>query len=749
MNIQVTGAREHNLKNITVSIPRNKLVVITGVSGSGKSSLAFDTIFAEAQREFLESLSSYARKSLPKINPPDVDAIEGLSPAIVIDQRPLARNPRSTVGTVSEVYTYLRLLYSRLSRCGLSAGDFSFNSPSGACPTCTGLGVELRPNLDRLIDWDKSLNEGAILHRTWCVGSRYWNIIRAVGLFDMSKPLREFNEKELDTLLNSEPLQYQNREPGYVQSFSYEGVVRRLIKRQGDSRGQAGKTYDQEFFSPQTCGECQGSRLNARVRAATVNGKSIADLVAMEIQQLLPCIGTIDDPLAEPIMPFLKKTLAHLIEVGVGYLTLNRSVATLSSGEAQRVKIARQLGSSLTELIYILDEPTIGLHARDIDHLSQILRQLVTKPNTVIVVEHDRHVMLSADHIIDIGPRAGAYGGQIVAQGTPVEIMQSGSATGVYLSGLVRTQQKHVRRSSAGHIEIRDARLHNLKSINVHIPMNVLTCITGVSGSGKSSLVEVLISRNPSIIVVDQSPPGTTPRSNPATYIKVLDPIRKEFAEATGQSSSLFTFNSEGACPECNGLGYKTVDMHFLGDVYQVCEECEGKRFNARALMYQCRGRTIADIFDMTVVEAQAFFDNPAIKSGLSLLIDMGLDYLRLGQSLDTLSGGEAQRIKLVSRLEHKGNIYILDEPTKGLHFADIERLLAVLNRLVDDRNTVIVVEHNLDIVKNADWVIDLGPESGERGGEVIAEGTPEMVARNPSSHTGRYLREFLTSDTI
>jgi excinuclease UvrABC ATPase subunit len=745
MEIQIFGAKENNLKNISVSIPRNKLIVITGVSGSGKSSLAFDTIFAAAQREFLESMSSYARQRLPKINPPNVDVIEGLSPAIMIDQRPLARNPRSTVGTVSEIYTYLRLLFSRLSNCGLSAGDFSFNNPSGACPTCTGLGNELTPDLDKLIDWDKSINNGSILHRTWKIESRYWNIIRAIGLFDLDKPLRDFSEKELNTLLYSAPMQYQNQDAGYIQSFSFEGVVSRLLKRQGDSRGQEGNGYDQSFFSPQVCSECKGSRLNARARNAFFDGRSIVDWVTMEIQHLLPYIDTIHNPLAEAVLPYIKGMLQHLIDVGLGYLTLSRSVATLSGGEAQRVKLARQLGSSLVEMIYVLDEPTVGLHPREVDYLTKILHQLVVKGNTVIVVEHERNVMLNADYIIDIGPGAGTFGGKVVAQGSPEEIMRSGSSTGLYLSGAIVVKLKEKQRIYSKQIELRNAKLNNLKDITVHIPINTLTCITGVSGSGKSSLIDVLINKNPHIIVVDQSPPGASSRSNPATYTKLLDPIRKLFSDATGQSSSLFTFNSDGACKKCNGLGFINIDLHFLGSFDQPCEDCNGTGFNEKALRYKYKQKTIADVLDMTIKDASLFFTESSIKTNLALLQEVGLDYLRLGQPLNTLSGGEAQRIKLVSRLGQKGNIFVLDEPTKGLHFADIDRLLLVLNRLVDDGNTVIVVEHNLDVIKNADWIIDLGPEGGAKGGQLIFEGTPELLTKQPLSYTGQYLRDLLS----
>lgn len=746
MEIKIVGARENNLKNISVTIPRNKLVVITGVSGSGKSSLAFDTVFAAAQRDYLESMSSYARQHLPKISAPNVDSIEGLSPVVLLDQKPLARNPRSTVGTVSEIYTYLRLLYSRLSNVGLSAGDFSFNNPSGACPTCTGLGIELSPDLDRLLDWGKSINDGAILHRTWKVGSRYWNIIRAINLFDIDKPLKEFTQDELDVLLYSEPQQYQNNDAGYIQSFSFEGVVSRLLKRQRDSRGQAGKSYDQSFFSPQTCTKCRGARLNQRAMNARVDGKSIVDWVTMELQYLLPYTQTIKDPLAESILPYIREMLGHLIDVGLGYLTLSRSVASLSGGEAQRLKLARQLGSSLIEMIYILDEPTVGLHPREVNYLSKILRQIVDKGNTVIVVEHERSIMAIADHIVDIGPGAGTLGGKVVAQGTIADIIKSNSITGLYLSHSEKRQQRGNRRDVSAKIEVRNARLNNLKNITVHIPQNALTCITGVSGAGKSSLVNVLVNRFPKIIEVDQSPPGTSSRSNPATYTKLLNPIRKVFSSSTGQNASLFTFNSDGACPKCNGLGYISIDLHFLGSFDQKCDECNGKGFNDRALKFKYRGKSISDVLEMTVKDAELFFDEPSINSLLSLLSEVGLEYLRLGQPLNSLSGGEAQRIKLVSYLGKKGNVFVLDEPTKGLHFADIERLLAAINRLANDGNTIVVVEHNLDVIQSVDWVIDLGPEGGEKGGELIYEGSPELLLKNDQSYTAKYLNEMTTA---
>lgn len=743
MNIKVVGANENNLKNVSVEIPRNKLVVVTGVSGSGKSSLVFDTIFAEGQREFLESMSTYAQRSMPKLSPANVTSIEGLSPCIVIDQKALARNPRSTVGTVTEVYTFIRLLYSRMGMPILSAGEFSFNTPSGACQQCAGLGDELLPDLDSIIDWDKSLNEGAILHRTWKVESRYWNIINASEFFDMNKKLKNFTQEELDKLLYSESVNLQNKHAGYVQNFSYEGIIKRMTKRQSDSRGLSINSYDQDFFSKQRCTSCGGSRLNSKARSVKIGEHSIVDILNLEINELLPIIKSFKGQVADSITPYIIKMLTHMIDVGIGYLTLNRSVATLSGGESQKVKLARQLGSSLHHLIYVLDEPTAGLHARDIEKVSRLLRSIVEKTNTVIVVEHDKSVMLSSDYIIDIGPGAGIHGGEIVAQGKIEDFVKLNTITAKYLS---QNTSKNVykRRSPNGYIEIQNAKLHNLKNISVKIPKDIMTCITGVSGSGKSSLVDVLIQKRKDIIIVDQSQVGKSSRSNPATYTGAFDDIRIEFGKATGKDPSLFTFNGKGACDECQGLGQITMDMHFLGDIKQLCPKCKGKRYNPEVLTYKYKGKNIADVLNLTIEEALLYFENSLIKNKLKLLTQVGLDYLTLGQSLDTLSGGETQRVKLVKQLSLKGNIYVLDEPTRGLHFSDIEKLLVVLNKIVNKGNTVIIIEHNLDIIKQADWIIDLGPDGGKLGGVIIAEGTPEQIVNVKNSFTAKYLSNEL-----
>jgi len=744
MNIKVVGANENNLKNISVEIPRNKLVVVTGVSGSGKSSLVFDTIFAEAQREYLESMSTYAQRSMPKLSPANVTSIEGLSPCIVIDQKALARNPRSTIGTVTEIFTFIRLLFSRMGTPILSAGEFSFNTPSGACKNCAGLGNELLPELDNILDWNKSLNEGAILHRTWKVNSRYWNIINSSAFFDMNKKLKDFSKEERDKLLYSEPVNLQNQHAGYVQSFSYEGIIKRLTKRQADSRGLSINSYDQGFFTKQLCSACGGSRLNKKARSVKIDKVSIVEVLNLEIYELLPLIKTFKGQVAQSVTPYIIKMLSYMIDVGIGYLTLNRSVATLSNGESQKVKLARQLGSSLHQLIYVLDEPTAGLHARDIEKISAILRNIVDKTNTVIVVEHDKSVMLNADYIIDIGPGAGVHGGEIVAQGTIPNFLKTNTITAKYLSSNGKEKKQYKRRTSSKYIEINNAKLHNLKNVSVKIPKNIMTCITGVSGSGKSSLIDVLLKKIRDIIIVDQSPVGKSSRSNPATYTNTFDLIRKEFALATGKDPSLFTFNGKGACEECQGLGYKTMDMHFLGDIKQLCNECKGKRYKKEVLNYKYKNKNIADVLNLTIEEAINYFENSQIKNKLKLLSQVGLAYLTLGQSLDTLSGGETQRVKLVKYLSLKGNIYVLDEPTRGLHFKDIENLMQVLNKLVNKGNTVIIIEHNLDVIKQSDWIIDLGPEGGKHGGEIIAEGTPEQIIKVKGSYTAKYLTKEL-----
>ena len=749
MNIKVTGARTHNLKGITLEIPRNKLVVFTGVSGSGKSSLVFDTIYAEAYRQFLDSLSTRAQKYLPKLNRPDVDEINGLSPAVVVDQEKMGSNPRSTVGTVTETYTYLRLLYSR---CGTPRiGDstlFSFNTPEGACPVCRGLGEELILDRDSLIDWDKSLAEGAVKHPEYGIGMARWKILKISGLFDMDKPLKEFSEEELEKLLYSERIPIAStKSEDTIYSSNFEGVVtgikrRRLSKRE-TSLSATGR--DTRFFKLKLCTACNGSRLNERASSVTINGKTIADLVLMQLTDLKEFLESVKGPVAKPLVEKMSELLSHLINIGAGYLSLNRPVGTLSGGEAQRIKMGKQLGSDLIELMYILDEPSIGLHPKDISNLIAVLEKLRDHGNSVLVVEHDPAIIQAADLVVDIGPGAGTQGGEVVFQGTVKDLMADPKSLTGQLLQKKRVITKKTYRQPTGTIPIKSATLHNLKNISVDIPTGALVCVTGVAGAGKSTLInDVFAKDHPEAIVIDQSAVGRSVRSNPATYIGVFDLIRKVFAKSTGQKASLFSFNSEGACPKCGGLGFKKIEMHFLGYVHVTCDTCKGRRYSPEALEFKYKGENIAEVLEMTVDDAFAFFDDPEIKRKLSILGEVGLGYLTLGQSVDTLSGGEAQRIKITRELNKKGNIYIFDEPTTGLHMADIGTLLNVLNRLVDLGNTVIVIEHNLDVVGNADWIIDLGPEGGDRGGEVVAKGTPKDITQVKNSHTGQYLADLL-----
>lgn len=749
MNIRIEGARSHNLKNISLEIPRSRLVAVTGVSGSGKSTLVFDTIAAAAQREFFDSLSSYARRSLPRFPAPEIDSINYLSPCIVIDQRPVGHNSRSTVGTMTEAYTLLRLLYSRMGSPIVRAGDLSFNRPEGACEACGGLGVQMVPDLDRLIDFDKSLTGGAIRHRTWKVGSRYWNILKASGMFDMDRPVGTFDIETLQMLLYSEPRVLSNAAPGYVQSFSLEGVVRRLIKRQNDKRGLGSNDYDSGFFRVGPCEICNGSRINLRARSVLVEGRSITELVNMEFPELATHLETLKGSVAETIVPQIIRVLRYLIHSGVSYLTLGRSVNTLSGGESQRVKLSRQLGSALTEIIYVMDEPTIGLHPKDVDRLGDLLLELRSRPNTVLVVEHDRSIIERADHVIELGPSAGEGGGRVIGQGSPKLLAGLETPTGRMLGAHGASVQSRSVRRPSGYFDVTHARRHNLKDIEVHIPKGVLVCITGVSGSGKTSLVNVLLARHPEIVEVDQSPVGRSSRSIIATYVGAFDGIRDAFSAASGREPGIFAFNGTGACEVCAGLGQITMDMHFLGDVQMVCEKCNGKRYMSEVLRYRLRDKTIAEVLDLTVDEAADFFSEgeAEVRARLRLLSEVGLGYLRLGQPLNTLSGGELQRSKLANRLHKKGLAYCLDEPTRGLHYEDVQKLIRLLDRLVQGGNSVIIIEHDLSVISAADWVIDIGPGGGEAGGRIVAEGPPVEIAASPNSYTGYYLARALMID--
>ena len=935
--IRIRGANEHNLKNISLDIPRDELVVLTGLSGSGKSSLAFDTIYAEGQRRYMESLSSYARMFLGQMEKPDVESIEGLSPAISIDQKSTNRNPRSTVGTVTEIYDYFRLLYARIGiphcpkcgkeikkqtvdqmvdqimemeqgtriqllapvvrgrkgthvkllerakksgyvrvridgsmyelsediqldknlkhnieivvdrlvvkpgiekrltdsvenvlhlaeglmtvdviggepvnfsqsfscpDCGISIEEieprsFSFNNPFGACPECSGLGYKMEFDADLIIpDKSLSINEGAITVMGWQSASKKGSFTRAIlealaeeYQFSLDTPFEEYPEEIQNILIhgtngkNVNVHYFGQRGEGFY-DIAFEGIIKNVERRYRETYSEASKAEYEEFMRITPCRACKGQRLKPGALAVTVGNHNIAEITSFSIEELAKFLDNLEltsqqHMIGDQILKEIRARLQFLLDVGLDYLTLSRATGTLSGGEAQRIRLATQIGSGLVGVAYILDEPSIGLHQRDNDKLLGTLKHLRDLGNTVIVVEHDEDTMFAADHIVDIGPGAGEHGGEVIAEGTAEEIMQvPESITGAYLSGRIRIPVPEERRKPTGWLKIVGAQENNLKNIDVEIPLGVMTCVTGVSGSGKSSLVnEILykylakklnrartipgkhkkiegVEQLDKVINIDQSPIGRTPRSNPATYTGVFDQIRDLFAatqdaKERGYKKGRFSFNVKGGrCEACSGDGILKIEMHFLPDVYVPCEVCGGKRYNRETLEVHYKGKSIYDVLNMTVEEALTFFENvPSIRRKIETLYDVGLSYLRLGQPSTTLSGGEAQRIKLATELSKRSTgktIYILDEPTTGLHFADVHKLTEILKRLASDGNTVVVIEHNLDVIKTADYIIDIGPEGGAKGGTVIAEGTPEEVALNPVSYTGKYIDMML-----
>ncbi|WP_066175503.1 excinuclease ABC subunit UvrA [Bacillus marinisedimentorum] len=937
-HIHVKGARAHNLKNLDISIPRDKLVVLTGLSGSGKSSLAFDTIYAEGQRRYVESLSAYARQFLGQMDKPDVDSIEGLSPAISIDQKTTSRNPRSTVGTVTEIYDYLRLLFARVGRpvcpkhgteissqtiqqmtdrileypertklqvlaplvsgrkgehvkvfeeikkegyvrirvdgdmmevtddikleknkkhsievvidrivvkdgissrlsdsletalrlgegrvlidvigeeellfsehhacpeCGFSIGEleprmFSFNSPYGACPTCDGLGTKLEVDLDLVIpDWSKTLREHAIAPWEPTSSQYYPQLLESVANhygIDMDMPVKNLPKNQMDKILYGSGkdkihFRYEN-DFGQVRNNNiyFEGVIANVERRYKETGSDYIREQMEKYMAQKACPTCKGHRLKKESLAVKINGNHVGEVTALSIQEAKDFFESVEltekeRQIARLILREINERLGFLVNVGLDYLTLSRSAGTLSGGEAQRIRLATQIGSRLTGVLYILDEPSIGLHQRDNDRLINTLQNMRDIGNTLIVVEHDEDTMLAADHLIDIGPGAGAHGGEIVAAGTPQEVMEDDdSLTGQYLSGKKFIPLPAKRRKPDGrYVEVKGAKENNLKNINVKFPLGMFTCVTGVSGSGKSTLVNEILYKGlaqklyrtnlkpgahremkgldylDKVIDIDQSPIGRTPRSNPATYTGVFDDIRDVFARTNeakmrGYKKGRFSFNVKGGrCEACRGDGIIKIEMHFLPDVYVPCEVCHGKRYNRETLEVRYKDKNIADVLEMTVNEALDFFANiPKIRRKLQTIVDVGLGYIHLGQPATTLSGGEAQRVKLASELHRRStgrSFYILDEPTTGLHVDDIARLLKVLQRLVDNGDTVIVIEHNLDIIKAADYLVDLGPEGGDRGGTLIASGTPEKIAKTEDSYTGKYLGPILERD--
>ena len=747
-HIIIQNARVHNLKNISVEIPKHRVVVFTGVSGSGKSSLVFDAIYTEAQRQLIETFSTFARRRLPKLTRPDVDEIRNISTAIVIDQKRMGTTLRSTVGTATEIYSHLRLLFSRSGTPFIGPSFyFGFNHPEGMCLECKGLGKRITIDVELMLDTTKTLREGAINHPDYKVEGWNWREIIGIELFDNDKPLKEFSEDELDRLLYAKGIPIEKKHGAGTYTKNYEGIIRKLerlhINKAEEELSEARKDAYQKYFIYSDCPACHGSRLNERARSVKLNGKSIDEVVGLELTAVDDYLSGVSGEISTPLVNKMRRTLSHLIEIGVGYLSLNRQVGTLSGGESQRVKMARQLDCDLVDMMYIMDEPSIGLHPRDIGKLIEMLYQLKHRGNSILVVEHDPDVINAAEWIVDIGPEAGAHGGKIVYQGLVDQIYQSESITGKYLQQ--RTTRRRKRKQASEYYEVQDANANNLKNISVHIPKGVLTCITGVAGSGKSSLInDVFIKQQRDAIVIDQSPAGKSIRSNPATYTGMFDLIRKEFAKETGSAASLFSFNSKGACPKCKGNGFIKIEMSFLDDINISCDECEGQKYKEDVLQLTYRGKNIFEVLEMTINEAFEYFDHAQVLKRLQVLQDVGLGYLKIGQPLSTLSGGEAQRIKLASELHKKGHLYIMDEPTTGLHMADIDKLSAIISRLVEQHNTVVIIEHNLDIIKQADWIIDLGPEGGAKGGEVVFEGLPEDIIRCEKSFTGRYLKDVL-----
>lgn len=746
-NIKIKGAKENNLKNISVDIPRNQLTCIIGLSGSGKSSLAYNILYSEGQRQFLESINTFAARLLKRTQRPDVDSIENLSPTISIDQKRLRGNPRSTVGTTTEIYTYLRLLFSRFgSEKGLSAGHFSFNNPKGACKQCKGLGVEFTIDPKEIIDFEKSLAEGASKHNNYKPGRRLYNILESSGKLDMNKKIKDYSEDELHFLLYTERVELSNQDQGFVQRFSHEGIITRLKNRAGDLRGQSERKEksDKPYISEQPCTLCRGGRLNEKALKSKISDKNIGYYVNLQLDHFVKEMEGLNIPEGEELIRRIIENTDNLIKVKLEYLSLNRSLDTLSGGEAQRLKLARELGNDLVEMVYIIDEPTSGLHSYDRENIVSIIKGLRDKGNTVIIIEHDKEIMREADYLIEIGPKAGTHGGKLVYQGSYSGLLSNKeSLTTPYLKNKTYSLKGNVRKPS-GYITVENANVHNLKNVSVQVPLGVLCTFTGVSGSGKSSLLMDVIAKKyqEDVILVDQKPLSGTARGNLATYVNIFDNIRNIFASENNVSKRLFSFNSEGACSECKGLGYKKIDMHFMGDVTVKCESCMGKRFKQKILEYTYNNKTIADVLEMTVEEALYFFDDEDIKKGLCTLREVGLGYLEIGQSHDTLSGGEAQRLKLAKQLNKKGEIYILDEPTSGLHSYDIDNLMKLLNSLVDSGNTVLAIEHNLKFIAQSDWLIDLGLYGGDKGGEIIAEGTPKDVKKNEHSLTGKYLAQ-------
>lgn len=743
--IVITAARENNLKNVSLQIPKRKISIFTGVSGSGKSSIVFDTIAAESTRLLNENFSMFVRTFLPKYPQPDADAIENLSMAVIVDQKRLGGGSHSTMGTITDISPILRLLFSRVGQPYVGGANmFSFNDPQGMCPECNGIGRSLGVDMSKAVDMSKSLREGAIMLPGYTVDGWEWNMLIQSGSFDPDKKLSDYSDEDLEQLLYGKARKVKMDFAGKATNITVEGVIEKFtnkyIKQDVKTKSERTQQTVAPFMTEGPCSSCHGARLSQAALGCKINGHNIAELSSMEVGHLIRVIREIDDAAAAPMVKSLTERLQHLVDIGLDYLTLDRETDTLSGGESQRVKMVKHLSGSLVDVTYIFDEPSVGLHPRDVHRLNELLQKLRDKGNTVLVVEHDPDVIKVADHIVDVGPYAGSRGGTIVYEGSYPGLLESGTLTGTHMKR--QLQLKQDCRQPSGKLSIRNANLHNLQNVNVDIPTGVLNVITGVAGSGKSTLInDIFLSQHPDAIVIDQSAIGVSTRSNPATYTGILDDVRKAFASANKVSPSLFSFNSKGACENCQGLGVVYLDLSFFESVKLPCEVCGGKRFKEEVLEYKLNGKSIAEVLEMTVEQASEFFQIKEVVRKLQAMSDVGLNYITLGQPLSTLSGGECQRIKLASELHKKGSIYVMDEPTTGLHMSDIGHLLEIMNRLVDAGNTVIVIEHNLEVISQADWIIDMGPDGGSKGGQVVFEGTPHEIIQAEQSITGKYLR--------
>ncbi len=741
--IEVRGARENNLADVSLDIPKRRLTVFTGVSGSGKSSLVFGTIAAESQRMINETYTAFVQSFMPTLGRPDVDGLRNLSAAIIVDQERMGANARSTVGTATDAHTMLRIVFSRLGDpyVGTSSA-FSFNNAEGMCPECEGLGRATQIDVEELVDRDRSLNEGAVTVPNFAVDSWYWKVLAGSGFVDPDVKLRDYTEQQWEDFLHKPATKVKSA----GLNTTYEGLlvkVQRLyLSKDKESLQPHIRAFVDRAVTFSTCRACEGTRLAPAALSSRIRGRNIAECSAMQISDLAAFVREIDDPSVAPVLAALRDILEALVEIGLGYLSLDRESTSLSGGESQRVKMVRHLGSSLTDVTYVFDEPTVGLHPHDIRRMNDLLLQLRDKGNTVLVVEHKPETIEIADHVVDLGPGAGAAGGRVCFTGDVAGLRASGTLTGRHLDHRARLREDV--REPTGHLSITGANQHNLKDVDVDIPLGVLTVVTGVAGSGKSSLIHGSLPGRDGVVVVDQSAIRGSRRSNPATYTGLLDPVRTAFAKANGVKPALFSANSAGACPTCKGIGVTYTDLAMMAGVASVCEECAGKRYTPEVLTYKLRGKDISEVLAMPVAEARQFFTTGQARAVLDRLADVGLGYLGLGQPLNTLSGGERQRLKLAIHMAEKAATYVLDEPTTGLHLADVDQLLALLDRLVDAGNTVVVIEHHQAVMAHADWIIDLGPGAGHDGGEIVFTGTPAELVAKSDSLTARHLREYV-----